>query len=103
MVVVSVSYPVSEGSRFDLDYYVNTHTPMLRTRWNMMGLEHVRLIHGTAGMGGGPLAFHMIALLYFRSQADLDAALAAHGREIVADINNFTDVRPAMQLNEELG
>ena len=45
----------------------------------------------------------MIALLTFQSQAELDAALQAHGREIMSDIKNFTDVRPAVQLNEELG
>jgi uncharacterized protein (TIGR02118 family) len=101
MVVVSVSYPVTEGSHFNLDYYTQTHTPMLRARWDGMGLETVRLIRGTGGLGG-PLGFHMIALLYFRSQADLDGALQAHGREITGDIENFTDVHPVIQLNEEL-
>src|SRR3954453_18467557 len=100
MVVVSVTYPVSEGSRFDLDYYLNTHTPMLRRHWDSIGLERVRLIRGTAAMPGGQLAFHMIALLYFRTQVELDAALQAHGREIMGDIQNFTNVRPTIQLNE---
>jgi uncharacterized protein (TIGR02118 family) len=102
MVVVSVIYPATEGSRFDLDDYRDRHTKLVRERWGGQGLADVRLIRGTGGMGGGPLAYHMITLLYFRSQAELDAALAAHGREIMGDIKNFTDVRPVIQLNEEL-
>jgi uncharacterized protein (TIGR02118 family) len=101
MIVVSVGYPATEGSRFDLDYYLQTHTPIVRARWAGMGLENVRLIRGAGGLGG-PLGFHMTALLYFRSQADLDAALQAHGREITADIKKLTDSRPIIQLNEEL-
>ncbi|MBV8915798.1 MAG: EthD family reductase [Acetobacteraceae bacterium] len=102
MVVVSVAYPASQGSRFDLEYYRAKHTALVRERWSGMGLSDVRLIRGTGGMGGGPLAFHMIALLYFRSQAELDEALKAHGREIMGDIPQFTDVQPQVQVNEEL-
>ena len=28
MIKVSVLYPNTEGSKFDLDYYVNSHMPM---------------------------------------------------------------------------
>src|SRR4051794_3797922 len=100
MVVVSVSYPATEGSRFDLDYYLQKHTPLVHARWGQHGLEDVRLLRGTGVPGGGPLAFHMTALLTFRSQQDFDTAVETHGREVMGDIKNFTDVRPMVQLNE---
>lgn len=102
MVVVSVSYPATEGSRFDLDYYLQTHMPLVRTRWGENGLQSIRLLRGIGGVGGGALGFHMVALLTFRSQADFEQAVQTQGREIMGDIKNFTDVRPVVQLNEEL-
>ena len=33
MIKVNVLYPASDGARFDMDYYLNQHTPMLRARF----------------------------------------------------------------------
>ena len=32
MIKVSVLYPNTEGSRFDMDYYVNKHMPMVQSK-----------------------------------------------------------------------
>jgi uncharacterized protein (TIGR02118 family) len=75
---------------------------MLREKWTGMGMSDVRLIRGTGGLGGEPLVYHMVALLRFGSQQELERALQAHGREIMADIKNYTNVNPTVQLNEEV-
>ncbi|HYZ63582.1 MAG TPA: EthD family reductase [Acetobacteraceae bacterium] len=101
MIVVTVTYPASETSRFDLDYYRNAHLPLVCARWAAFGLQRARFLRGTAVPGGGPLATHLTALLYFASEQDFQRAVEQHGREIMGDIKNFTDVRPTVQLNEE--
>jgi uncharacterized protein (TIGR02118 family) len=45
----------------------------------------------------------VMALLWFRSVQDFESAAKEHGREIFADIPNFTNVKPIVQINEPLG
>ena len=102
MVLVSVLYPNTPGSRFDHGYYVGTHIPLVRARWESMGLEDVRLLRGV-GAPGGEATYQVIALLTFRSQEALQGALDKHGAEVVGDVANFTDVQPVIQVNEPYG
>lgn len=52
MIVVSVMYPASAGAKFDMDYYRDTHIPMVRARWNASGLRELKILHGS----GAPAA-----------------------------------------------
>jgi uncharacterized protein (TIGR02118 family) len=91
-------YPAT--ARFDLDYYTQRHMRLVRERWGDMGLREARLLRGTSGPDGSAAQFTLIALLSFASAQDFQAALAKHGAELLADIKNFTDVQPVLQLNE---
>ncbi|WP_207484285.1 EthD family reductase [Arenibaculum pallidiluteum] len=101
MILVSVLYPNTPGSRFDHDYYVRTHIPLVRERFGPFGLEDVQILKGVGTDGGPP--FQVIALLRFQSLDGLQKALAAHGDEVVGDVANFTDVQPQIQPNEPFG
>ena len=100
MVIVSVSYPASAGSTFDLDYYREKHMPLVWSRWGALGLRRAELLRGTGAPGGGAAATHMVALLTFDSAEAFDRAWREHGREIMGDIRNFTNAKPAVQFNE---
>jgi uncharacterized protein (TIGR02118 family) len=103
MIVVSVTYPATEGSRFDLDYYREKHVPLVRSRWGSCGLTDSKFIRGVGVPGGGPVAYHLTALLYFGSEAEFQGAGQQHGKEVMSDIKNFTDVKPIVQLNDQFG
>jgi len=102
VVLVSVLYSNQPGSRFDERYYLDKHIPLVRQRWESMGLTDFRLLRGTNTPDGGPAPFRVMALLTFASAEALRKAAAAHGAEIFGDIPNFTDVRPVAQVNEAL-
>ena len=102
MVTVSVLYPNQPGSRFDERYYLDTHIPLVRQRWESMGLADLRLLRGTNTPDGGAAPYRVLALLTFESAEALQKASAAHGREIFGDIPNFTDTQPVAQVNEAL-
>ncbi len=102
MVLVSVLYPNQPGSRFDERYYLDRHIPLVRQRWEPMGLAELRLLRGTATPDGGPAPYRVVALLTFASAEALQRAAAAHGPEIFGDIPHFTDVQPVAQVNEAL-
>lgn len=102
MIIVSVTYPATAGSTFDLDYYRTKHMPLVRERWGAAGLSDARLLLGTGAPGGGAAAYHMVALLSFDSPEAFGQAAKLHGKEIMGDIANFTDAKPVVQFNEEL-
>ena len=51
---------------------------------------------------GAPADFGIVAMLHFESMEGLQAALATAGSEVLADIPNFTDIPPKVQVNEVL-
>jgi uncharacterized protein (TIGR02118 family) len=89
--------------RFDHDYYIAKHVPLVQARWGGMGLQGAQLLKGVAAPGGGAPGFQVIANLTFESPASFDAAVAAHGAEVMGDIPNFTEVQPAIQISEPFG
>lgn len=102
MIIVSVMYPKTSESRFDLDYYLQKHTPLVKARFTAMGMESIHLMRGTGALDGGRPGFEVIAQLHFSSMQHVRDALAKHGQEIIADISKFTDVQPLIQINKPL-
>lgn len=105
MVRVTVLYPTGgTGSRFDHDYYAKSHLPMVGERLRPFGLRRYEIDRGIAGGApGAPPPFVAACHLYFDSAADFQRGIAAHGKEIMADVPNYTDLRPQMQISEIVG
>jgi uncharacterized protein (TIGR02118 family) len=101
MVRMSVMYPRGEGKKFDLDYYAKKHMPLVQARWGGMGLVRYEIDKGLAGGApGSPAPFVCIAQIYFDNTGNLQKAVAAHGKELFADVPNFTDITPQVQISE---
>jgi uncharacterized protein (TIGR02118 family) len=100
MIRISVMYPTSEGKKFDYDYYANKHmNGLVRERWGSMGL--VKVDRGVAGGApGAPAPYTAVGQVYFRSLEDFQKASKAHGKELFADVPNFTDITPQVQISE---
>ncbi|HET6307244.1 MAG TPA: EthD family reductase [Rhodopila sp.] len=99
-MIVSVMYQIGAGNRFDLDYYMKTHIPLVDARWAPYGLKSVRVLRGIGTPSGDPAGHHIIALLDFGSLDAFKAAAEAHGAEVLGDVPKFTDVQPDIQFNE---
>jgi uncharacterized protein (TIGR02118 family) len=91
MATLLVTYPLVAGARFDADYYVATHIPLVREKWTAHGLvEAMALLPDQDAP-----AFAAVALLAFRDRAAIDAALAsAEAGDVFGDLPNFTDIAP---------
>lgn len=100
MILLTALYPKTADSRFDMDYYLNTHTPLVRERLTPMGLTGIDLEEGLAGGApDSPASYTLIGRLKFNTIDELQAAVVAHGPELMGDIANFTDVQPLMQIS----
>lgn len=93
-----VAYPASEGTRFDRDYYVATHLPLVEQLWGPFGLTTAQ---GFFPREGGP--HEAVAVLSFADEAAIGAALASDATPgVLADLANFTDIEPLLQRGAAL-
>ena len=100
MYCLTVSYPKAESTHFDLEYYQQTHIPLCARLFAEHGyLGSVLRTDEGKGPGSGELSYASIDLL-FESREQLQAALAAAGQEVSADLVNYTDARPRMSFAE---
>jgi uncharacterized protein (TIGR02118 family) len=100
MIKVSVLYPSDKGSKFDIDYYCKKHMPMVQEKLgaacNKIAVEHG--IEG--GAPGSKPGFAAMGHLYFDTVEAFRAAFGPHAKEIMADVPNYTDIPPTLQISE---
>lgn len=100
MFRISVMYPNTAGKRFDMDYYLNNHMPMVGEKMGSR-LKGSQVDHGLAGGApDAPATYLVMAHLLVDSVEDFQAAMAEHGNEIMGDIPNYTDIEPVIQISE---
>ncbi len=100
MIRVSVLYPNNPGSKFDHDYYANSHLPMVRGKLGSALVDSgIDTGIGTA-VPDAPAPFVSIGWLTFNSVEDFQGAFEPHAQEIMADIPNYTDIEPQFQISE---
>lgn len=96
MLVVTILYPRTDDSTFDMDYYVGSHMPMFAD-----ALGDACQGWGAASVPAGKYA--AIGWATVTDQAGFDAAMAARGAEIMGDIPNYTNVQPELLVGEYAG
>lgn len=100
MIKVSVLYPNNAGSKFNMEYYCQSHIPMVQQRLGA-ACKSVAVEQGLAGIEpGSPAAFVAMGHLYFDSVDLFQAAFGPHADAIIADIPNYTDITPQIQISE---
>jgi uncharacterized protein (TIGR02118 family) len=100
MIKVSVLYPRDKGSKFDIDYYCNSHMPMVRQKLGS-ACKNMAIEHGLEGaMPGTKPAFVAMGHFYLESADAWRSAFSPHAAEIMADITNYTDIAPIIQISE---
>jgi uncharacterized protein (TIGR02118 family) len=102
MVRVTVYYPNQPGARFDLDYYLSHHMPMVAEKLRAHGMKSWSVSKGVGGFGGAAATFLIQASLDFDSMEGLQAGMASESAAIMADIPNYTELPPQIQIDEVL-
>ena len=91
MIRVSVLYPSGDGTTFDHDYYRETHVPLCTSTWDV-----------TAEIDKGVDGPYVAAVhFFFESMDQVQAAMGHAGTgAIMADVANYTNITPVMQVSE---
>ena len=100
MIKVSVFYPNNEGSKFDMNYYCNSHIPMVRQKLGA-ACKGAAVEQGVTGATPGSRpGFIAMGHIYFESVEAFQTAFGPHAEAIMADIPNYTDIQPTLQISE---
>ena len=92
MIRLSVSYPSSDTSTFDHDYYLATHIPLMASTWNPLTTSVDKGVNGPS-----VAAVHCT----FETMEALQAAMGSPGTAaVIADVANYTNIAPVMQISE---
>lgn len=100
MIKVSIMYPNNPGARFDHDYYRDKHMPLVKQR---MG-THCKFYTVDKGLGGlapgSAPTYIAMCHIFCDSLEAYGAGMDPHRNEIIADIANYTDQKPIIQISE---
>lgn len=100
MIKVSVLYPATEGAEFDMDYYRDSHVPLVKKRMGDACLYYTI----DKGIGGGAPGAPppMVAMVHIFAETvdSFMAAFGPHAAEIEADVPNYTTITPIMVISE---
>lgn len=104
MIRISILYPNTKGSRFDMAYYIDTHMPRsISLLGAHPGFKGVCVEKGLAGATpDSPPAYLAMCHFLFESVEAFMAAFVPHAPELQGDIPNYTDVTPIIQVSEVL-
>lgn len=98
---VSVGYPNEKGKHFDINYYRDSHMVMVDELLTPYGLIDYGIDSGIAGgEPGQPAPLVCIAWMTFDTVEDFQEAFGANAEQLFADIPNFTDIQPVIQISQ---
>jgi uncharacterized protein (TIGR02118 family) len=99
MIKVSVMYPYSPSTKFNHDYYRDTHMPLVK---RLMGNHLLRYTvdKGIPDDKNAPPTYAAIGHLYCASMEAFQAGFGPHSEQILDDVPNYTDIKFIIQFNE---
>ena len=102
MIKVSVMYPYKAGARFDFEYYLEMHMPLVLERLGPACKRHSVDRGISSGRPESPPLYLAVCQLEFESLESFNVAFGPHAKEISADMPNYTDIVPLSQVSETL-
>ena len=100
MINVNVIYPNKDGAKFDMNYYLTSHIPMVK-RVLGSALKGVVVEQGLGGPVPGTKAeFAVLCHLKFDSVEAYAAAFGPNAAQIQNDVKNYSSEAPFVQVSD---
>jgi uncharacterized protein (TIGR02118 family) len=100
MIKLSVMYPNGDGKTFDMNYYLNTHIPLVA---KLLGdaVKGATVEEGLGGVAPGSTAtYAAMGNIYFDSMESFQNSFGPNAPQILGDLPNFTNAEPVVQLSK---
>lgn len=102
MIKVSVMYPNASGARFNHDYYRDTHMPMVKALMGDSCLSYTVDKGLAGGVPGAAATYIGMCHIFCASVEAFQAGFGPVAQKIMADVPNYTDQTPIVQISEVL-
>lgn len=92
-------YPLTLGERFDMDYYCDTHIPLVK---KLLGSSCTSITVDQCLVGfdlTSPAPYVAVCHVYFESPEEFKMAYAASSAEIKLDRAGYTDIEPIIMFS----
>jgi uncharacterized protein (TIGR02118 family) len=96
---ITVMYENTPGVKFDFDYYLKHHATLINRLYGD-GIAKLELRRGAATPDGSPPLYIAIINIWIGSQAAFDQAAEKFAATLIADVPNFTNSMPKIQIDE---
>jgi uncharacterized protein (TIGR02118 family) len=100
MIKVSIVYPNKPGSRFDANYYVNVHMPLVMK----LLVPAVKVVSVEVGVSGAtvgqPPPFRAVAGFTCESMRAFSEAFEPAASLLEKDRTHYTDIEPVIQVSK---
>ena len=100
MIKVSVMYSNTQGARFDHEYYRDKHMPLVKARMGEACIYYTVDKGLAGGAPDAPATYVAMCHIFCDSVAAFQSGFGPHAKEIMADIPNYTDLAPVIQISE---
>jgi len=100
MIKVTVLYPNGTGTKFDMAYYTSKHMPMVKQKCGPACKSIAAELGVSGGEPGSRPTYIALGHLTFDSVDAFQKAFGPHAREILADVPNYTNSQPVIQISE---
>ena len=97
MIRISVLYPRTSGKRFNVEYYMKHHMPLVKEKLTPIKIE---IDVGVQNSENQPSPYIAVGHMTFGSLEELVTKYRSAAQILHADIPNYTDIEPVMQLSE---
>jgi len=94
--IVQFAYPQAAASTFKLDYYINSHMPLIEKYWGPRGLLSWTVTKGEEGAD-----YFVQVTTFWESLEEFEKVKAAE--EVMGDVKNFSDVKPFAKVGLIVG
>jgi uncharacterized protein (TIGR02118 family) len=100
MITLNVLYPNSDGAKFDMDYYLTSHVPMLKRVFGS-ALKGCIVEQGLGGRAPDTKPeFAVLCHLRFDSVESYQQAIGPVAEQIRNDVANYASEAPIIQLSD---
>jgi uncharacterized protein (TIGR02118 family) len=100
MIKVAILYANGEGKTFDMEYYSTKHMPLAASLFG----ESLVTMSIDKGLSSGapdvPVPYLAIGYFYFENMEAMQKVMGPNRDQLRADIPNYTNIQPVIQVSE---
>ncbi|KAL2693482.1 hypothetical protein Neosp_000042 [[Neocosmospora] mangrovei] len=89
---ITVLFPNEPDAKYDFDYYVSKHMPLIQERWGKYGVKSWSATQFTDGLDGSPSPYAFGSVVEWGDADQVKTAFAGpEAAEIMGDVPNFSN------------